>query len=121
MLILGGNITANAGNSAAGIGSGGNGCSCGDITIKWGTVTASGVRGAAIGSGGYSSCGNITIDNTVDKISACRKQRKDSQPSEQEREALVAQSPSVAKNLKRASPIILTLTNHSSFVAFSHM
>ncbi len=73
MLILGGNITANAGNSAAGIGSGGNGCSCGDITIKWGTVTASGVRGAAIGSGGYSSCGNITIDNTVDKISAVQK------------------------------------------------
>ena len=73
MLILGGNITANAGNSAAGIGSGGNGCSCGDIKIKWGTVTASGVRGAAIGSGGYSSCGNITIDNTVDKISAVQK------------------------------------------------
>jgi len=60
-----GSIEANATSFdfGAGIGSGGN-SSCGNITINGGTVTATGGScGAGIGSGGdYSSCGNITIN-----------------------------------------------------------
>ena len=58
-----GSLTATAADWAAGIGSGYNGSSCGNITISGGTVTASsGQYGAGIGSGfADSSCGNITI------------------------------------------------------------
>ena len=56
-----GSLTAQGGQSAAGIGSGKNG-SCGNIIISGGTVSATGDGSAAgIGSGDYSSCGNITI------------------------------------------------------------
>ena len=58
-----GSLTAQGGQSAAGIGSGKNG-SCGNIIISGGTVTATGgSNGAGIGSGSGSdgSCGNITI------------------------------------------------------------
>jgi len=58
-----GTLTATGGDFAAGIGSGFNGSSCGDITISGGTVNASsGSQGAGIGSGYiHSSCGDITI------------------------------------------------------------
>ena len=63
IIISGGTVTATGGGFAAGIGSGGNGCSCGTITISGGTVTATGGQYAAgIGSGfNESSCGAITI------------------------------------------------------------
>ena len=63
IIISGGTVTATGGGCAAGIGSGGNGCSCGTITISGGTVTATGGQNAAgIGSGfNESSCGAITI------------------------------------------------------------
>lgn len=63
IIISGGTVTATGGTWAAGIGSGGNGCSCGTITISSGTVTATGGQYAAgIGSGyNASSCGAITI------------------------------------------------------------
>ena len=69
--INGGTVTATGGEMAAGIG-GGYKCSGGNITINGGTVTATGGRYAeGIGSG-YGSCGNITIANTVTKVTATR-------------------------------------------------
>ena len=58
-----GSLTATGGDFAAGIGSGYNGSSCGNITISGGTVNASSSKdGAGIGSGySNSSCGAITI------------------------------------------------------------
>ena len=58
-----GSLTATGSDFAAGIGSGWNGSSCGNITISGGTVTASSSgNGAGIGSGSLnSSCGAITI------------------------------------------------------------
>ena len=58
-----GSLTATGGDYAAGIGSGYDGSSCGNITISGGTVMASSSRnGAGIGSGCSSSlCGAITI------------------------------------------------------------
>ena len=63
IIISSGTVTATGGGFAAGIGSGGNGCSCGTITISGGTITATGGQYAAgIGSGyNESSCGAITI------------------------------------------------------------
>lgn len=59
--IKGGEIKAEGGWGAAGIGNGIN-SSCGNITIKGGNVTGiGGYDGAGIGSGRYSSCGDITI------------------------------------------------------------
>ena len=59
--IKGGTVTATGGNNAAGIGGGSNG-SCGNIEISGGTVTATGGNYAAgIGSGSDRTCGNITI------------------------------------------------------------
>ena len=59
--IQGGNITANGGTWAAGIG-GGNGASCGNITISGGNIIAQGGKsGAGIGSGTDTSCGEIVI------------------------------------------------------------
>ena len=55
-----GSLTATAGGTGAGIGSGDCG-DCGDITIKGGTVTATGGDGAGIGSGIISSFGDINI------------------------------------------------------------
>ena len=73
--IEGGNITAIGGNGSAGIGSGqsfeGDKGNCGNITIVGGTVTAIGGECAAgIGSGSNTSCGKITIKNTVIKVTA---------------------------------------------------
>ena len=58
-----GSLTATGGGYAAGIGSGYNHASCGNITINGGTVNASSSNwGAGIGSGYLnSSCGAITI------------------------------------------------------------
>ena len=76
IVINGGTITATGeGSCAAGIGSGQD-SSCGNITINGGTITATGGTAAAgIGSGGTingptSSCGDITIVNTVTKVTA---------------------------------------------------
>ncbi|MBR0354124.1 MAG: hypothetical protein IJK35_02005, partial [Oscillospiraceae bacterium] len=69
--IEGGTINAQGGRYAAGIG-GGNG-SCGNISITGGLVTANGgYQAAGIGSGGgdTTSCGDITIANTVTKVTA---------------------------------------------------
>ena len=72
--ISGGNVTA-TGDDGAGIGSGYNG-SCGTITISGGNVTATGGSGAGIGSGyafgGTSTCGAITIYDTVTKVTASK-------------------------------------------------
>ena len=69
--IKGGTITSYGGGYAAGIGAGCR-ADCGSITISGGTVTASGgPKAAGIGSGyDFSSCGNITIANTVDHVTA---------------------------------------------------
>ena len=75
--IAGGTINATGGFYAAGIG-GGQSSLCGDITITGGTINATGGNGAAgIGSGYASvnktaSCGNITIANTVTKVTATK-------------------------------------------------
>ena len=78
--ISGGTINATGGARGAGIGGGRRGPdngSCGNILISGGTVTATGGENAAgIGGGrGYnnstfSSCGTITIANTVTKVTA---------------------------------------------------
>ena len=65
--ISGGTVTATAtgndSNGGAGIGSGYGSSSCGNIIISDGTVIAecSNAGGAGIGSGKWSSCGNISI------------------------------------------------------------
>ena len=69
IVIEGGDITAEGGGSAAGIGGGYDKTSCGDITITGGTIIATGgYRSPGIGSGTYGSCGNITIANSVTKV-----------------------------------------------------
>ena len=75
--IEGGVITAQGGNSGAGIGSDCGEATCGDIIITGGTITAKGGSNAAgIGTGsGYSYpvvCGAITIANTVTKVTATK-------------------------------------------------
>lgn len=72
IIINGGEITANGGTRAAGIGVGGVNSSgsptCGDITINGGTVAAyggsnaAGIGNGAIYTGGSPSCGDITIN-----------------------------------------------------------
>ena len=75
--IEGGVITAQGGQSAAGIGADCGPATCGDIIITGGTITAKGGSNAAgIGTGsGYSNqvvCGDITIANTVTKVTATK-------------------------------------------------
>ena len=83
--ISGGEVTAlggtNAGEGGAGIGAGHAGdCDinqCGDIYITGGTITATGgyhSAGIGTGSGGShaTTCGNITITNTVTKVTATK-------------------------------------------------
>ena len=77
--ISGGTVTATGGQYAAGIGSGFNESSCGAITISGGTVEASGGNdgvygnaGVGIGSSDLSSCGAITIQNTVSRVTATK-------------------------------------------------
>ena len=70
--IEGGIITAQGGNSAAGIGSDSEG-NCGDITISGGTVEATGgYYAAGIGGGNKSSCGTITITSGVTSVTATK-------------------------------------------------
>jgi hypothetical protein len=73
--ITGGNITAQGNNLngfAAGIGTGNHG-ECGDIVISGGTVTATGgYLSAGIGGGCNGYCSNITIYNTVTKVTATK-------------------------------------------------
>ena len=74
IVIEGGKITATGGAVAAGIGGGGN-ANCGNITITGGIIDATGGAGAVgIGSGSStdnsSKCGNITIANTVSRVTA---------------------------------------------------
>ena len=73
--IEGGVITAQGGTSASGIGSDSGPATCGDIIITGGTITAKGGTSAAgIGTGRCNSdpgvCGDITIANTVTKVTA---------------------------------------------------
>ncbi len=75
--IEGGVITAQGGNSGAGIGSDSNPATCGDIIITGGTVTATGgTYAAGIGTGNgdqnVASCGSITITNGVTKVTAAK-------------------------------------------------
>ena len=78
--INGGTVTATGAHSSAGIGNGNarNSSVCGNISISGGTVTATGGYDATgIGNGrtstsGYCSCGNITIENTVTKVTATK-------------------------------------------------
>ena len=79
IIIRGGTVEATGGQYGAGIGGGYNYFSCGDINIIGGTVTATGgVNAAGIGSGHYISgyepgaFGNITIYNTVTRVTALR-------------------------------------------------
>ena len=71
--INGGTVTAIGQVYGAGIGGAWH-ASCGDIYITGGTVTArGGYDSAGIGSGyDGSSCGNITIENTVTQVKATR-------------------------------------------------
>ena len=75
--IAGGTITATGGFYTAGIG-GGQNSSCGDISISGGTINATGGNSAAGIGCGYAStkntasCGNITIANTVTKVTATK-------------------------------------------------
>ena len=82
IVINGGVINAYGGNLGAGIGSGGR-SSIGNITINGGTINAvGGSNSAGIGCGdtnksgstlaGVSQCGNITIANTVTKVTATK-------------------------------------------------
>ena len=76
--INGGEVEAIGSSSGAGIGSGYDKSTCGDITISGGTVVATGGllgsgAGAGIGSGNsYSSCGDITIGAGIVKVVATR-------------------------------------------------
>lgn len=70
IVIEGGNIKALAGEIGAGIGSGYE-SSCGDITISGGTVEAMSLTGGAgIGCGTHGSCGNITITDGITQVVA---------------------------------------------------
>ena len=73
--IEGGVITAQGGQNGAGIGTDASPATCGDIIITGGTITAKGGNYAAgIGTGRCNSdpgvCGDITIANTVTKVTA---------------------------------------------------
>ena len=72
--INGGTITATGGYGASGIGCGVGGSmisSCGNITISGGTITATGGYGASgIGNSSAGGCDNVTINNTVTKVTA---------------------------------------------------
>ena len=69
-----GKLTARSNGWAAGIGSGyGSGRPCGSIEIQGGNITATGgSRAAGIGSAYGGTCGDITIANTVTKVTATK-------------------------------------------------
>ena len=84
IVIAGGVINATAGGErAAGICCGGttnpsteNPSTCGTINITGGTITATGGKWApGIGSGFYAICGDITIANTVTRVTATKGDR----------------------------------------------
>ena len=75
--IEGGVITAQGGSYGSGIGTDCGTATCGDIIIKGGTITAKGgINAAGIGTGnGFANpvvCGDITIANTVTKVTATK-------------------------------------------------
>ena len=78
--INGGTVTATGAHSSAGIGNGNarNSSVCGNISITGGTVTATGgydatgIGNGRTGTSGYCSCGNITIENTVTRVTATK-------------------------------------------------
>ena len=71
--INGGTVIATGGQYAAGIGGGGFNGRCNAITISGGDVTATGGdEGSGIGGGRQSACGNITIENTVTRVTATK-------------------------------------------------
>ena len=79
IIIKGGFIEATGGFGAAGIGSGTTDETssevvfCGNISIIGGTITATGGEGAAgIGGGLDANCGDITIYNTVTRVTATK-------------------------------------------------
>ena len=74
IVINSGNIKAQGGYYAAGIGSGGKGGYCGDITINGGIIMATGGDCAAGIGSGYESkdCGTITIKSTVTSVTATK-------------------------------------------------
>jgi len=81
IVINSGTITANGGpNGGAGIGAGTSASVKGTITINGGTITATGSYGAAGIGSAYtptgdetpSACGNITIANTVTRVTATK-------------------------------------------------
>ena len=59
-----GKLVATEANRAAGIG-GGDGGSCGTVTINGGVVTATGVSGAGIGGGCWANGGTVTVNGGV--------------------------------------------------------
>lgn len=69
IIIEGGTITATGGQYAAAIGSGGNGGSCGAITITSGVTSVTATKGASapnsIGAGKNGTCGTVTIGCTL--------------------------------------------------------
>ena len=67
-----GSLSATGGNNAAGIG-GGDGGTCGNITISGGTVYATGGTNApGIGSGRNGTCGDITLTTGVKKVNSSK-------------------------------------------------
>lgn len=75
--IEGGVITAQGGSYGSGIGTDCGTATCGDIIITGGTITAKGgINAAGIGTGyGFANpvvCGDITIANTVTKVTATK-------------------------------------------------
>ena len=80
IIIKNGNIIATGGEDSPGIGGGGYNDSFGDITIIGGSIIAKGAdcdrygEGGCPGIGGGTnvSCGNITIKNTVTKVTATK-------------------------------------------------
>ena len=75
--IEGGVITAKGGGGGSGIGTDYGGATCGDIIITGGTITAKGGDDAAgigtgNGDGEQAVCGDITIANTVTKVTATK-------------------------------------------------
>ena len=63
-----GSLSAQGGSNAAGIG-GGNGITCGNISLMGGTISACGGDNApGLGCGQNGSCGNINISRNVEKI-----------------------------------------------------
>ena len=75
--IEGGVITAQGGEYGSGIGTDSGLATCGDIIITGGTITAKGGLyaagiGTGLGDGEPVVCGNITIANTVTKVTATK-------------------------------------------------